>query len=219
MAFNCEVVLAEGQEQYRAAKEAAAAISLAQLNLAARAAGFYEWLISANRWNLKHTQDDVAEALSMPYPSPVTQALRAELGFPSGVVTVGDSEWSLSVGDKDPAQPYDTGVRLVAVRRPSDSNEYTLSVPLDIAIPSYNLRETINRPDRVKVQIGERQLPGYHGFTGSDAQRLLFVTSRFLTLLSSGEAAGLIAPSEDTRPRRLLGRVGQALKALDPAQR
>jgi hypothetical protein len=63
--------------------------------------------------------------------------------------------------------------------------------------------EAQSRPDRVTIQIGNRQLPRSGFFTGETAQGLLLLANRFLNLIVSGEAEKLQAELPKRGLRRL----------------
>lgn len=201
-----ELAILRDSRRHREAREAAAAIDIGRVHLAARAAGLNEWLSSANRYTMTSIDSAVTTALRMPFPSPAIQALRAEAGFPEGVRTNGASgKWSLAVGKEfADGNHLDTGVRLVCAKRPPGSKDYSLRVPLDITVPRGNLETARTRPDRISVWIGEGELPHHHVFQTEDAQGLLIVAQKFVDILRSGQAAELTTPPRGAR--RLFGR-------------
>lgn len=203
-----ELTVISDRGTYEGAREAASELSVGQMHLAAEQAGFNEWLAMANSYALNNLGAETSEALRMPFPSPFTQAWRAEAGYTGGVATDDKSAWSLGIGDDIPTEEFDTGVRLVCVKNTPDKT--SLRFPLDIVVPIYAYRQTITgeRPDKIVVHIGDRQLPSYSSFSAEQAQRLLIVGARFMNLLASGEAASLQRVIEPPQRglKRMLGR-------------
>ncbi len=199
-----EVVVAVTSESYDGARTAAAAVGFEDLHLVAREAGLDDWVSRTNRQTIQAIGGDVTSALRMPFPSPTTAAFRESAGFSEGVSTeAGTNRWSLAIASSfDPDQPHDIGVQLVNIKpKPGDRGD-SLRIPLDIAVLNFDTIYT--RPDRLQVQVGERQLPGHHVFAGEDAQRLVVVAHRFVQLLSSGQAAEQLAVQAASKERPAL---------------
>jgi hypothetical protein len=213
-AGGSEVALATTSESYDRANSAATAIDFDDLRAVAGQAGLDEWLANVDASTIQALGSDVTTALRMPFPSPTAAALRSAAGYNDGVSTeAGTNRWSMCVAPSfDPDQPHDIGVQLVNQKHAPGSRTYSLHVPLDIAV--LNIETVESRPDRVMLQIGERQLPGRHIIYGEDAQRLLLVAHRFLHLLSSGEATERLAFAASSRESARALPVGSVLKRL-----
>ncbi|HEY4964196.1 MAG TPA: hypothetical protein VIH90_05865 [Candidatus Saccharimonadales bacterium] len=202
-----ELVPVMGTDEHRAAQEASTVLSGGQVHLAAQEAGFVDWLRSVDQYTLKGLGSNTSMALRMPFPSPTTQTWLAEAGYSSGVETEEANSWSLAVAEEhDRAEGFDTGVRLVVCKKVVGTKEFGIRFPLDVALSTYAYKSALDRPDRVDVTIGDRQLPTPRRFSNEEGQRLLIVASRFLNLLSSGQAAELTPSPNASRMRRILGR-------------
>lgn len=180
-----EIVPYVNPDVFGEARQTAAGLSAAQLHLVAREAGFPGWLRSIDYYDLQRIGKSGAQALRMPFPSPFTQAFRAEAGFPDGVQTR-PGGWSLGLSDGASGERYDTGVTLISAQRVQGrrGEHADLRLPLDIVVPGHYYRESLSRPDRIRLEVGDRQLPTPSYFGEEEAQGLLMVAARFLRILS-----------------------------------
>lgn len=178
---NHEVVFATSPVEHTEAKAAAAMLHIRQLNTVALAAGFKEWLDTTE--TLDPLGESVREALRIPFASPFMHELRTRANYPDGVNTERYTDWwAMNLGEPDPKEPYDTGVRLVNIQKVEDTEEQ-LRVPLDIVIPESFFAAHGGRPDRLSLKIGDRQLSEPGLLSGEPAQRLLLVASKFIEIL------------------------------------
>lgn len=198
--FGTEVVIASTEQTYSDAKTAAANIGFNDLRIVARLAGLDGWVSREDTTTgLTTVGRDVTDALNMPFPSPNTREIRESAGYPEGISTDPSANtWSLAVAPSlDPDQPYDIGVQLVNIKPDSHVGGCDFHLPLDITVANPSI--VGSRPDRLIMQIGERQLPGTNFFIRESAQRLVMVASKFMWLLGSGEADEQLALHEASR--------------------
>jgi hypothetical protein len=80
-----ELVPLENPNSFEEAREAAASLSVSQLDEAARQAGLVSWLHTAGKYPLAVIADSAGQALRMPFPSPFSQELRTTEGYRDGV--------------------------------------------------------------------------------------------------------------------------------------
>lgn len=208
MASGQDLIVARGNPGYEQALSEAATLTAAQARLVALSAGFREWLSAVNRFTLSRIGEQATESLGMPFPSPVTQAVRDRAGFAGGVATKKSSRWSLAVAEELSAtEPYDIGVRLVCIKSSGFDEAKRISLPLDLTITSYTYRAVHERPDKITVEVGERQLPKSSYFDAEEAQQLLVVAAKFIEIVGSGHAAELAASSQALSNRRGIRRL------------
>lgn len=187
MSGTGELALAFNNGAYEEARSVAEELSASQLHAAAREAGLQKWLRSANPYAMSNVADNVAQALRMPYPSPFVQSLREKEGYTEGVQTRNNG-WTLDISSSlDRSEPYDTGVVLVASQKSADKS--LLRVPLDVVIPTYSFTESLARPDRIQLKVGDRQLPSPNYFREEVAQGFLLMAARFVDIVAKGEIA------------------------------
>jgi len=184
-----EIIIAQQNVQFKDASSAADGLDFAHTHAAALQAGFGKWIESVNRYDLEGMGRAVSDALSMPYPSLTTQALRAEAGFPTGVNTPAKSLWSLAISSELSDEPYDLGVQLVTIKT-APGKAQPLRVPLDLTITPHTYKDAQTRPDRIIVRVGERQIPTAKYFHEGDAQRLILVAVNFISLLARAGTEG-----------------------------
>ncbi len=179
--FNYEEVLCE-----------AAKLTDFQTDRVAEIAGFSQWLNLINPYKIRPIGREVSEVLRMPYPSETTQLFRAKAGFPDGILTEEDSHWSMAIAeDWTRNKSFDLGVRLVCCKQVEGYKDYNIRFPLDIVADYFYYAMNPQRPDRIIVNVGERQLPYGNQFSSEEAQLLIGVGKRFIEIIASGEAANL----------------------------
>ena len=207
MIYSREMIPLTGPDEYEKARVALAGLTASQIYRAAHESGLREWIRDGgNRHTLSTLAGNGAQALRMPAPSPLTHALRTELGYPKGVSTkhVG---WTLGLSGEGPSEgSLNTGVALVGHYQPFDHSEERLHLPLDITVPYYSIAKARDRPDRIKVEVGDAQLPSSSFFREESAQELLLIAGNFLGILASGNAADFPTEKQTGLRRFMLGK-------------
>ena len=176
--FNYEEVLVEANK-----------LTDYQTDRVAEIAGFNQWLNLDNPFEIRMIGRKVSEVLRMPYPSETTQLFRTNAGFPDGVLTEEDSRWSMAIAkDWSRNKSSDLGVRLICCKQVQGEKKYDIRFPLDLVGDYFYYSINPQRPDRIMVKVGDRQLPYGSSFSAETAQYLISVGKKFIEIIASGEA-------------------------------
>jgi len=191
-----EIIIPRDNFNYEEILSEVAKLTSYQTDLVAERAGFNQWLNLINPYELRSIGRKVSEVLRMPYPSVTTQLFRNEAGFPDGILTEEDSRWSMAIAeDWSKDKPSDLGVRLVCCKQIKGDKDHNIRFPLDLVGDYFYYIMNPQRPDRIMVSVGERQLPYGSKFSSEVAQHLIGIGKTFIEIIASGEAVNLPANS------------------------
>ena len=210
MYFMSEIIVPRDNFNYEEVLDKAAKLTDFQTDRVAERAGFNQWLNLVNPFEIRMIDRKVSEVLRMPYPSETTQLFRVKAGFPDGVQTEENSHWSMAIAEDWSRNKYsDLGVRLVCCKQVQGDKNYSIRFPLDLVVDYFYYSMNPQRPDRIMVNVGDRQLPYGSNFSSEVAQHLIGVGKRFIEIIASGEAANLPSSSpilsKQQSIRRLFG--------------